>query len=466
MSAGSMVAGGLAFTVPGLWMINQDTEVSFWPLFAVTLSGTVLGVIFTALIRNHFIENEKLPYPMGVAASKTLLTGDEGGSKAKTLFSTLGFSAVFTFIRDGLGWIPDVWNSATLAAYNISFGLWFSPMSIGIGYIIGPLFTGFWFLGGVFSYFFLIPVGLSLGWFTDVEAANAFKDSLGIGLMVGTGVGILLKGILPKAKEIYGPLLGRKTTTKGSAYSKWFPILFAAIAFVLTVFTDMPLLASVFTILGVWLTTAMSASITGQTGVNPMEIFGIIVLLLVTFFIDTTVIASFLIAAVVAIACGLTGDVLNDFKSGSILKTDPRAQIISESVGGIIGAVVSVIVLFVMLDAYGSIGPGTQLPAPQAYAVSAMVDGLPHVPAFWTGLAVGVILYLINIPGLTFGLGVYLPMYISATGFLGGLISWVVKKVSKKEESSEKGIIVSSGLFGGEGVMGVAIAIIRVLTKG
>src|SRR5699024_10127680 len=140
-------AGGLAFTVPGLWMINQSADISFWALFAVTLSGTVLGIIFTALIRSHFIEQENLPYPMGVAASKTILTGDEGGSKAKTLFSTLGFSAIFTFIRDGLGWFPAVWNSTALAAYNTSFGLWFSPMSIGIGYIIGPLFTGFWFLG-------------------------------------------------------------------------------------------------------------------------------------------------------------------------------------------------------------------------------------------------------------------------------------------------------------------------------
>lgn len=39
---------------------------------------------------------------------------------------------------------------------------------------------------------------------------------------------------------------------------------------------------------------------------------------------------------------------------------------------------------------------------------------------------------------------------------------WVVSKV--KPELTERGVIVSSGLLGGEGVTGVIIAIIKVLT--
>jgi len=461
MSSGAMVAGGLAFTVPGIWILEASSEVSFLSLLVVTLSGTILGVVFTGMIRRYFIEKEKLPFPMGLASYETVVAGDKGGKKAKYLFSTMGAAAVFVAVRDGLGWIPSAWSSVRLYSRNIFFGMWISPMAVGIGYIIGPLFTGVWFLGAVLSYFFLIPVGVAVGWFADVGSATAFKDSLGIGLMVGTGVGILLKGILPRAREIYLPV---KSSGKGSRMKtlRWIPLVFAAIALFLTTLTEMTLVSSLLTIVGVWLTTAMAASITGQSGINPMEIFGIIILIAVKSVASLGTIEAFLVAGVVAVACGLAGDVLNDFKSGYLLKTDPRAQIVAETVGGVIGAVVSVIVLFIMFRAYGTMGPGTELPAPQAYAVSTMVGGLPNTPAFFFGLMIGIIIYLMKLPGMTLGIGMYLPMEISTAAFVGGVISLIVGKI--KPESKETGMIVSSGLLGGEGITGVVLAIIRVLT--
>lgn len=461
MSSGAMVAGGLAFTIPGIWILEETSTVGFLSLLIVTLSGTVLGVVFTSLIRQHFVEKEKLPFPMGVASYETVVAGDEGGRKAKYLFSTMGITAVFVAIRDGLGWIPAAWSSAWLYSKNIFFGTWISPMAVGIGYIIGPLFTGVWFLGAVLSYFFIIPVGVALGWFEDVASAAAFKDSLGIGLMVGTGLGILIKGILPRAKEIYGRSQKRE---KGRLGRKLIlaPIFFAVVAVFLTTLTEMTLIPSLLTIVGVWLTTAMAASITGQSGINPMEVFGIIILLGVRVVSDIGTIEAFLVAGVVAVACGLAGDVLNDFKSGYLLKTDPKAQIIAETVGGIIGAVVSVIVLFIMFRAYGTMGPGTELPAPQAYAVSTMVGGLPNTPAFFFGLMIGILIYLIGLPGMTLGIGMYLPMEISSAAFLGGMISLISVKLNPK--SKENGLVISSGLLGGEGITGVVLAIIRVLT--
>jgi putative OPT family oligopeptide transporter len=461
MSSGAMVAGGLAFTIPGIWILEETSTVGFLSLLIVTLSGTVLGVVFTSLIRQHFVEKEKLPFPMGVASYETVVAGDEGGRKAKYLFSTMGIAAVFVAIRDGLGWIPAAWSSAWLYSKNIFFGTWISPMAVGIGYIIGPLFTGVWFLGAVLSYFFVIPVGVALGWFEDVASAAAFKDSLGIGLMVGTGLGILIKGILPRAKEIYGRSQKRE---KGRLGRKLIlaPIFFAVVAVFLTTLTEMTLIPSLLTIVGVWLTTAMAASITGQSGINPMEVFGIIILLGVKVVSDIGTIEAFLVAGVVAVACGLAGDVLNDFKSGYLLKTDPKAQIIAETVGGIIGAVVSVIVLFIMFRAYGTMGPGTELPAPQAYAVSTMVGGLPNTPAFFFGLMIGILIYLIGLPGMTLGIGMYLPMEISSAAFLGGMISLISVKLNPK--SKENGLVISSGLLGGEGITGVVLAIIRVLT--
>jgi uncharacterized oligopeptide transporter (OPT) family protein len=75
--------------------------------------------------------------------------------------------------------------------------------------------------------------------------------------------------------------------------------------------------------------------LTGQTGVNPMEIFGILVLLVIQLFWHPGFGVAFSVAAVTAVACGLTGDVMNDLKSGHMLGTDPRQQLVAEGIGGV-----------------------------------------------------------------------------------------------------------------------------------
>ena len=64
-----------------------------------------------------------------------------------------------------------------------------------------------------------------------------------------------------------------------------------------------------------------------------MEIFGIIILIAAKAVSQIGEIEAFYVAAVVAVACGLVGDVMNDFKAGHILDTDPKAQWLAEVVG-------------------------------------------------------------------------------------------------------------------------------------
>ena len=94
MSAGAMVAGGIAFTIPGIWMIQKDANVSFLYVLLIAVSGVLLGVMAVILMREYFIERSNLPYPIGVASAQTVLSGDTGGNKAKVLFSSLGISAI------------------------------------------------------------------------------------------------------------------------------------------------------------------------------------------------------------------------------------------------------------------------------------------------------------------------------------------------------------------------------------
>ena len=74
------------------------------------------------------------------------------------------------------------------------------------------------------------------------------------------------------------------------------------------------------------------------------------------------------------------------------------------------------------------------------------------------------------------GLGIYLPFYMSFTAFLGAMAKVVYDAVCKRrraklapEAAAEKekaqgetGLIVSSGLLGGESIVGVLVALAAV----
>ena len=457
MSAGAMVAGGLAFTLPGLWMLDSEAELSLFQIAVIAVTGALLGTFFTMIFRHTLIEKEKLPYPMGEAAYNTLIAGKEGKG-APILFSSLSLSAVFTFIRDGLGKIPAILTVFGGSTVFPSLAVWVSPMALGIGAIIGPVLALMWFLGTVIGYFILTPIGLASGFFASMADADSFRSSLGIGLMIGTGIGVAIKAVITLIRR------GRKSG--GSSIRRLIvpAAVFSVFAIIiLALFTEITIPEGILLILGVYLTTYLSAMLTGQTGINPMEIFAILVLLAASVLFSPTIGAAFSIAGVTAVACGLTGDVMNDLRSGSLIGTRPRYQIIAEGIGGVIGAIVAAVALQVLATSMGGFGTEA-LPAPQAAAVAAMAGGLDNPTAFAIGTAIGIILFLTGLPSATFGLGVYLPTYISSAMALGAVIMEAAKRLGgNKEKSQENAALISSGLLGGEGITGVIIAIASML---
>lgn len=476
MSAGAMVAGGLAFTLPGLWITGlwkgqAFTAGHFWAVLSIALAGVLLGSVLTWYLRRRFVETEALPYPIGQAAAETIVVGDSGGKKSAVLFGTMGLSAVFTYLRDGLAWIPGALTSRWLYARNFFVGVWVSPMAAGIGYMIGTLYTGVWFLGAVLSYLLIIPLGPTLGLFPSVPAAVTFKNTTGIGLMVGTGIGVLLAYVWSAARKTAA---GDRNAGKESAASSasrngrrarpiW-TVLAVGIALGLTLATGLGAIASLLVMLGVLAASAMAATITGQTGINPMEIFGIIVLLAVRLLVPVSTAGAFFITAAVAVACGYAGDLLNDYKTGHVLGTNPVAQLVSQVAGGLAGAVVASLAMFAVIGQFKGVGPAQGLPAGQAFAVSQMVGGIGDPVVFGTAAAIGALLYLLKVPAMTLGIGMYLPFEISSVVFLGGLARLVVDRL--RPSSVETGTIAASGLLGGEGITGVGIALVKLVIGG
>lgn len=465
MSAGTMVAGGMAFTLPAIYMLNPDAEVSIFTLFVVVFSGIILGLIFVALLRRFAIEEKQLPYAMGQAAAKTIeVTKEKKKISAKYLFISMGITGVITFLRDGIRKVPEKIFFSSMMEYGSMGGLWLSPMLVAIGYIAGPMYIGMWLLGAIIGDLGILVGGVKLGLWT-VELGQNLKYSVGLGMMFGAGIGIIIKGILPRLKDFVGPMIRQENPYEGTIPVRWAPIAMVLLAYVITFTTKMNIMASLTTIFGVWLTVSMSAQIVGQTSINPMEVFGVVVMLAVraiTYISDTQTI---LIAAIVAIACGFTGNVMNDFKTGYMLQTDPKVQWQGQLIGALTGGFVAVILFTMMIKSYGisAFGDPQIFPAPQARMVATLVQGAPHTFVFFISVIAGVLLYAIDFPVMSMGLGIYLPFYLSLTAGIGGIIDFVLRRVGKKEALEEKGLLIASGMLGGEAVIGVVFGFIRTI---
>lgn len=513
MSAGAMVAGGIAYVVPGIYLNDPGADVSLWTIFACVLSGVLLGLVFVSLIRAHFIDDSELAYPIGQGAASMLLAGDQGGGKAKVLFASMGIAGVFAVIRDWFGAIPQLLFSK-VGQYlpGVTFGVYASPMALAIGFMLEPAQVLVWFVGALIADFGIVVGGTSLGLW-DTAAGQGIKTSLGIGLMIGLGVGIIVKIGGKKILELVRSRRGQAAAGSTAAAAggsgaadgtsaaggdavvaasggtsaaggtaaadgaaatmgsrsiipvKWMPFILAAVVLVLVLGGGVELVPALLLVAFTWVVVFIAAQCVGQAGLDPLEVFGLLVLLVIAFVWNVGGVEAFLICTVAAVACGLCGDVMNDFKAGHILKSSPKAQWYAELIGGVTGAVVGTLVIGVLISAYGAdcFGLGHEFTAAQATAIASMVGGIANMPAFIIGLLLGCALFVVGAPVITLGLGVYLPFYLSLTVSLGMLVRLVCQKAAPTW-TARNGNIMAAGLLGGESVVGVIIALISVVS--
>jgi uncharacterized oligopeptide transporter (OPT) family protein len=418
----------------------------------------VLGTVLCWYYRKRNIEELALAYPIGTAAAETLEAGDEGGTKAAVLFGSLTVSAIFTYLRDKLAFIPQTVDGKIA---NLPMQFYASPMAVAIGYIIGFPGAAYWGLGALISHWGLRYFGVALGTFKDEAQAGAFVLTAAVGLMVGSGIGILIQFIKSQLdKNARMRTASSDNNQKISRRNGLYVLIVAAISFVFSILVGFSPLVSVLLIVGVVFATMMSSVITGQTGINPMEVFGIIVLLAIRLLVQVDDTLAFMIAAVVAVACGYAGDAMNDYKTGAILGTDPRAQFVTQMIGGLAGVAAAIFALFAIIWSFGGVGGETGLAAAQAHSVTALVKGIGDPVVFFIALVLGCLLYINNVPAMIIGIGMLLSLGMAMAILLGGVLSLVMTKLVKKEQPSSIANVISAGLLGGEGIMATLLAFI------
>ncbi len=193
--------------------------------------------------------------------------------------------------------------------------------------------------------------------------------------------------------------------------------------------------------------------------------------------------ATIIVAGVVCCSAAIAGDCMQNMKVGQILGSTPRSLQIAEFGGVIITAFVIGGVLIAMDVVYG-IG-SDKLPAPQAYVMAGVVQGVMTFDVPWVMLAIGVALALVliileltkvaRLSIMAIAIGIYLPVTLSVPIVFGGIVKtgsekFIETKMPSKEDADKAkedaeslGVLFASGLIAGEAVMGVLIAVMVIV---
>lgn len=148
--------------------------------------------------------------------------------------------------------------------------------------------------------------------------------------------------------------------------------------------------------------------------------------------------------------------------------------------GELVGVVASALVIgyvLVLLNKAWGFG-SSELPAPQATLMRLVIEGVMNGNLPWalvfTGVVIGVVVELLGIQILPFAVGLYLPIHLSTPIMLGGVLRGILDRRKAKnganikaiDEKIDSGVLYSSGLIAGEGLIGIILAILAVIPAG
>ena len=506
-SAGESLAAGAIFTLPVLFLWAKDgimDSPSLLTIMLISLCGGILGVLFMVPLRNALIvkEHGTLPYPEGTACAEVLLAGEEGGASAKSVFAGMGFAALFKFITDGIKVIPGV-ITAPIKSLKTELSAEVYPALLGVGYICGPKIASYMFAGGILGWFVLIPAIVTFGGSTILypgtisiadlyatKGASAIWSNyikyIGAGAVATGGIISLIKSLPLIVKTFSDAIKGMKGDKNTGKLRTEQDIDMKAIAIGIVVVTiaiwlipDIPVTilgAILIVIFGFFFATVSSrmVGIVGSSN-NPVSGMAIATLLFATLCLKVTgdvgvhgMKGAIGIGSVICIIAAMAGDTSQDLKTGYILGATPKKQQIGELLGAVIAALTIGGVL-VLLDSAWGFGT-TELAAPQATLMKTIVEGVMQGNLPWAlvfiGVFIALVIEILGISVLPVAIGLYLPLELSATIMIGGLISHFVDKKSKdkdKDNEASGGILFCSGLIAGEGLVGILLAIFAVV---
>ena len=508
-SAGESLAAGAIFTMPALFMWAADglcDMPSLIDIGLIALCGGVLGVLMMIPLRSALIvkEHGNLGYPEGTACAEVLMAGEEGGAKASTVFCGLGIAAAYKFVADGLKLFPSEVDWTIPSYKGSGFGVDVLPALAGVGYICGPRISSYMFAGSTIAWFVLMPMIALFGsdliiYPADVSVAELWASGgtwalwskfiryIGAGALAAGGIISLIKSLpmivrtFAAAFKDYGKGGTGTLRTEQDISMKIVLAVCLAVVVLMWLFPGIPVSltgALIILIFGFFFAT-VSSRMVGLIGSsnNPVSGMAIATLLIATIILKATgstgasgMVGAIAIGSVICIIAAIAGDTSQDLKTGFLLGSTPRKQQYGELVGVCVSAIAIGAILYLLNAAWGF--GSEELGAPQAMMMKMVIEGvmggnLPWALVF-TGVFIAIAIEILGLPVLPVAIGIYLPIHLNAGIMAGGLVRLALDKrkyASEKAKSDciQSGILYTSGMIAGEGVVGILLAVFAVL---
>ncbi len=446
-SIGGLMAAAVVFTLPGL-IIDQPEFISSIGITLLSAGSALLGIALSIPLREEYVIKQNLAFPAGRAGGEIIKAGFEGDSRFQYIVIFGLAAALFTLLRDALGW--QFINLGSVSGVPIL--LLIMPMVIGTGFILGPANSLSWGAGGFLSLLGLIIIPMIL---PDLEGGpNPLLQNGGMGLVIGSGIGYIL----------FHTRLSSGFKTGLKRYNKWVWLLAISNLAILLISGISPGAA----ILGLALTfivVNLASRMTGVTNIDPLEQFGLLATLLIVaifgiFQLDIPLGQRYLLTYFIAIAAAIAGDIGHDYRSAEVVGTDYRKIVRVDIIAALVVAAVVPVMLAVIK------GPQIagqlftpQFPAPQAQIVKLNLQGLAHPVWFLVGVGIAILIEGLRLKNklsaihlMPLGIGLFLGINLALLVAIGGIIALRVNK--RGEARVLTGIVISAAILGGEGTIG------------
>ena len=516
--SGAVVAGAI-FTLPAIYILG--VEVNFMQMFLSSLLGGILGILFLIPFRKYFVKemHGKYPFPEATATTQVLVSGEGGGSNAKTLILSGLVGGLYDFIIATFGaWSETITTTVMHAGQYVAdkakvvLKLNTGAAVLGLGYIVGLKYAFIICCGSFLVWLVIIPL-MNVLWggqvidlmnsgitqtIGDMSADEIFRNyarHIGIGGIATAGIIGIIKsfGVIKSAVSLAAGEFSKKPGKKEANIDRTDEdismkiIVFGIIITLLAVFAFFAFGGVVENIwqalIGVlivgiisFLFTTVAANAIAIVGSNPVSGMTLMTLIIASLILvavglkgNVGMAAALVIGGVVCTALSVAGSFVTDLKIGYWIGSSPKKQEIWKFAGVAVAAATVCGVMLVLNKTFGFTGDNA-LVAPQANAMAAVIQplmnggGAPWI-LYGIGALIAIVLTMCKIPALAFALGMFIPIDLNLPLLVGGAISWFVSTRSSDEKVNaarqEKGTLIASGFIAGGALMGVVSAILK-----
>jgi len=504
-SSGESLVAGVTFTIPALLFLHL--EFTYFKIFLYSIAGSIIGVLLMIPLRYYLVNREhgKLAFPEGTACAEVLIAGQEKGSKAKYVFTSLFIGSVYKLVLDGFKLIKATPGLVMRNMHMATVRFELTPILLGVGYLIGPRIAAVMLAGGLMGWVVFLPLihligehltapiypaTIPIAQMSPDEIWNFYLRYIGAGGVAIGGFLSIIKSLptiwssFKKSFESLKSSLKQTTASLRTDDDLNFKYVIIGLVVVSALMLIIPkyhvnVLGLIIILIFSFFFVAVSSRIVGLLGstaqpVSGMTISALIIVSVVFLTVygpsPESMTTTISIAAIICIAICLSGDMAQDLKTGFLVGATPRKQQIGELLGTLFASLFVGLVVLLLHEAY-TLG-SAKLPAVQATLMADIVKGIMQNNLPWAFVFIGVILGLIvemvGISALPFAIGLYLPISTSSPIIFGGLLFWLIDRLTRKSDPEEaktvkeRGTLFASGLIAGDALMGIMLALLTV----